>query len=64
MDEGKVLLLDLGCSDSETHRLIGSLIVTGLELSMRRRQNGKLRNLVIGQFARHAGQRWNQKPGG
>jgi len=29
MDEGKVLLLDLGHSDGETNRLIGSLVVTG-----------------------------------
>lgn len=31
MDEGKVLLIDLGDSDDETKRLIGSLIVTGFE---------------------------------
>ena len=37
MDEGKVLLLDLGRSDGETNRLIGSLVVTGLEMAMRRR---------------------------
>ena len=34
MDEGKGLLLDLGCPDGETNRLIGSLVVTGLELAM------------------------------
>jgi len=31
MDEGKVLLVDLGRCDGETRRLLGSLIVTGLE---------------------------------
>jgi len=51
MDEGKILLLDLGRSDGETNRLIGSLVVTGLELAMRRRQNRKLWNLTIDEFA-------------
>ena len=31
MDEGKVLIADLGRCDGETRRLLGSLIVTGLE---------------------------------
>jgi hypothetical protein len=31
MDEGKVLLVDLGRCDGETRRLLGSLLVTGLE---------------------------------
>lgn len=31
MDEGKVLLVDLGHCDGETRRLIGSLVVTGIE---------------------------------
>jgi hypothetical protein len=51
MDEGKILVLDLGHSDSETNRLIGSLVVTGLELAMRRRRNRKLWNLTIDEFA-------------
>jgi hypothetical protein len=51
MDEGKVLLLDLGRSDGETNRLVGSLVVTGLEMAMRRRQNRKLWNLTIDEFA-------------
>ncbi|MFC2043128.1 type IV secretory system conjugative DNA transfer family protein [Chloroflexota bacterium] len=51
MDKGKILLLDLGHSDSETNRLIGSLVVTGLELAMRRRKNKKLWNLTIDEFA-------------
>jgi hypothetical protein len=51
MDESKILLLDLGRSDSETNRLIGSLVVTGLELAMRRRRNRKLWNLTIDEFA-------------
>jgi hypothetical protein len=52
MDEGRVLLLDLDRSDGETNRLIGSLVVTGLEMAMRRRQNRKLWNLTIDEFAR------------
>ena len=51
MDEGKILVLDLGHSDSETNRLIGSLVVTGLELAMRRRQNREPWNLTIDEFA-------------
>lgn len=51
MDEGKILLLDLGRADVETNRLIGSLVTTGLERAMRRRQNRKLWNLVIDEFA-------------
>jgi len=51
MDEGKILLLDLGHSDGETNRLIGSLVVTGLELAMRRRRSHKLWNLTIDEFA-------------
>jgi len=51
MDEGKVLLLNLGHSDGETNRLIGSLVVTGLELAMRRRKKRKLWNLTIDEFA-------------
>ena len=31
MDAGKVLIVNLGRSDDETRRLIGSLITTGLE---------------------------------
>jgi hypothetical protein len=50
MDEGKVLLVDLGNCDPETNRLIGSVIVTGLELAMRRRKNLELWNLVIDEF--------------
>jgi hypothetical protein len=51
MDEGKILLLDLGRSDGETNRLIGSLVVTGLELAMRQRQNRALWNLTVDEFA-------------
>jgi hypothetical protein len=51
MDEGRVLLLDLGRSDGETNRLIGNLVSTGLELAMRRRKNRKLWNLTIDEFA-------------
>jgi hypothetical protein len=51
MDEGKILLLNLGRSDGETNRLIGSLVVIGLELAMRRRRNPRLWNLTIDEFA-------------
>jgi hypothetical protein len=51
MDEGKVLLLDLGRSDGETSRLIGTLVTTGLERAMRRRKNQDLWNLTIDEFA-------------
>jgi hypothetical protein len=51
MDKGKILLLDLGRSDLETNRLIGSLVVTGLELAMRRRRRDNLWNLTIDEFA-------------
>lgn len=51
MDEGEILLLDLGRADVETNRLIGSLVTTGLERAMRRRQNRNLWNLVIDEFA-------------
>jgi hypothetical protein len=50
MDEGKILLVDLGRCDEETNHLIGSLIVTGLEMAMRRRENRKLWNLTIDEF--------------
>lgn len=39
MDEGKVLLVDLGRCDGETRRLLGSLLVTGLEQAAVSRQD-------------------------
>jgi hypothetical protein len=39
MDEGEVLLADLGHCDGETRRLIGSLLVTGLEQAAVSRQD-------------------------
>jgi hypothetical protein len=33
MDEGKVLIVNLGHCDGETRRLVGSLVVTGMELA-------------------------------
>jgi hypothetical protein len=51
MDEGKIPLLDLGRSDGETNQLIGSLMVTGLKLAMRRRRDRRLWNLTIDKFA-------------
>ena len=51
MDEGQILLLDLGHCDGETNRLIGSLVTTGLERAMRRRKKRTLWNLTIDEFA-------------
>ena len=51
MDEGKVLLLDLGQLDPETRRLLGSLMVTLIELLMRKRENTTLWPLTIDEFA-------------
>lgn len=39
MDEGQVLLVDLGRCDGETRRLLGSLLVTGLEQAAASRQD-------------------------
>jgi hypothetical protein len=39
MDEGKVLLINLGRCDAETRRLVGSLVVTGLEQAARSRRD-------------------------
>jgi len=39
MDEGQVLLVDLGRCDGETRRLLGSLLVTGLEQAAAGRQD-------------------------
>lgn len=54
MDEGKVLLVDIGRCDAETRRLLGSLIATGMEQAARSRKNqsGKRRafNFVIDEF--------------
>ncbi|MCI0627470.1 MAG: type IV secretion system DNA-binding domain-containing protein [Acidobacteria bacterium] len=33
MDEGQVLIVDLGNCDGETRRLVGSLVVTGMEMA-------------------------------
>ena len=43
MDEGKVLIIDLGRCDGETRRLLGSLIVTGLEQAALSRKGTKER---------------------
>jgi hypothetical protein len=51
MDQGKILLLDLGPSDSETNRLIGRTVLTGPELAMRRRPSWEPWNLTIDEFA-------------
>ncbi len=51
MDEGKVLFLDLGQLDPETRRLLGSLMVTLIELIMRKRRNNTLWPLTIDEFA-------------
>lgn len=41
MDDGKVLLVDLGRCDAETRRLVGSLIVIGLEQGARSRKDAR-----------------------
>lgn len=51
MDEGKILLLYLGQLDPETRRLLGSLMVTLIELRMRKRQSTSLWPLTIDEFA-------------
>jgi hypothetical protein len=44
MDEGKVLLVDLGNCDGETRRLVGSLVVTGMEMAaLSRKDNHQTR---------------------
>ena len=43
MDEGRVLIVNLGRCDAETRRLIGSLIVTGLEQAARARRDQRER---------------------
>ena len=53
MDEGKILLLNLGHLDIETNRLLGSLVMTSFELAMRRRQNTNLWPLTIDEFAQY-----------
>ncbi len=53
MDEGKILLVDLGKVDSETNRLLGNLITTGLEREMRKRKNRRLWNLTLDEFANY-----------
>src|SRR5690606_12791570 len=53
MDEGKILLLNLGHLDIETNRLLGSLVMTSFELAMRRRQNTSLWPLTIDEFAQY-----------
>ena len=51
MDSGLMLLLDLGQLDPETRRLLGSLMVTLIELIMRKRENNTLWPLTIDEFA-------------
>jgi hypothetical protein len=51
MDEGKIFLLNLGHLDTETNRLLGSLIMTSFELAMFRRENTNLYPLTIDEFA-------------
>jgi type IV secretory pathway TraG/TraD family ATPase VirD4 len=53
MDEGKILLLNLGHLDVETNRLLGSLVMTSFELAMRRRENTQLWPLTIDEFAQY-----------
>jgi hypothetical protein len=44
MDEGKVLLVDLGNCDGETRRLVGSLVVTGIEMAALSRKDQRERH--------------------
>lgn len=44
MDQGQVLIVDLGRCDGETRRLLGSLIVTGLEQAALSRKEEPARN--------------------
>ncbi len=53
MDEGKILLLSLGNLDTETNRLLGSLVMTSFELAMRRRKQTELWPLTIDEFAQY-----------
>jgi hypothetical protein len=41
MDRGQVLLVDLGNCDGETRRLVGSLVVTGLEMAALSRKDSR-----------------------
>jgi len=53
MDEGKVLIVDLGRCDGETRRLLGSLIVTGLEQAALSRKDTRERRrfyMIIDEF--------------
>jgi hypothetical protein len=43
MDEGKVLIVNLGNCDGETRRLVGSLVVTGMELAALSRKDQQQR---------------------
>jgi hypothetical protein len=56
--EGKILLLDLGRSDGETNRLIGSLVVTGLEMAMRPGSDELLAGLLMVDRPRPADPEW------
>ena len=51
MDSGLILFLDLGQLDPETRRLLGSFMVTLIELIMRKRENNTLWPLTIDEFA-------------
>lgn len=55
MDEGKIFLLNLGKLDTETNRLLGSLIMTSFELAMFRRENTNLWPLTVDEFASYMG---------
>jgi DNA helicase HerA-like ATPase len=61
MDEGKVLLCNLGRTDGESRRLLGSLIVTGLEQAALSRQDQPLAGrkrfyLVLDEFQDYVAQ--------
>src|SRR5579859_2362765 len=61
LDEKKILLLDLGHCDVETSRLIASLVLTGFEQAMRRRQKNNLYSLVLEEFGSYCANEGSEK---
>jgi hypothetical protein len=66
MDEGKVLICDLGRTDGETRRLLGSLIVTGFEQAALSRQDTPPRArrrfyLLLDEFQEYSAQEGSER---
>jgi hypothetical protein len=51
LDNGLILLLDLGHLPPLTRRLLGGLVMSGLEAAMRRRESDTLWSLFVDEFA-------------